>query len=194
MQPISFHLGENDEFCYNEKNEDKNSKFISFNLFYQLKIREIPALFEFSAVNFCCAFESNHKNLRHAKVEPTCEIVLHRLSKFRWKRFPIWAKQRPPPSVQRTYITHLLDHFFRCGFLLKYHQNENVFVPLLTFHKTVFISGKTEPLVQIDCWIRPILQIMSFWLEKRNRDLSFLLKSSHLFKNLFLNLKKGAIS
>ena len=55
--------------------------------------------------------------------------------------------------------------FFCCGFLLKYHQNENVFVPLLTFHKTVFISWKPKLLVQIGCWTRPIVQIMSFWTQ-----------------------------
>ena len=46
LQPISLFLGENDEFCYNERGGDKNSKFISFNLFYQLKIQEIRAIFE----------------------------------------------------------------------------------------------------------------------------------------------------
>ena len=60
------------------------------------------------------------------------------------KRFPIWAKQRRPPSVKHRCLTYLLDHFFCCGFLLKYHQNENVFVPLTNVSQNCLYILKTE--------------------------------------------------
>ena len=76
LQPISLFLGENDEFYYNEKDGDKNSKFISFNLFYKLKIREIPAISEFVRLIFAThskatirTFDRQRSNQR---VQPFC--------------------------------------------------------------------------------------------------------------------------
>ena len=62
----------------------------SFHLicFTSSKSKRFAQFLKFWAVNFCYAFESNHKNLRRAKVESACATVLHRLSKFRWKSFP----------------------------------------------------------------------------------------------------------
>ena len=83
-----FFLAKMMNFVIMRRVEIKLVNSFHFICFTNWKSKRFAQCLKFCAVNFCYAFESNHTNLRRAKVEPTCAIVFHWLSKFRWKGFP----------------------------------------------------------------------------------------------------------